>query len=242
MSKSSYSQRLSLCRSKKSTTPLSTPLFATLRSNPFCGVSLMVNHGRSRSVLAEVQVPFHGLGTRKVLRFGTNRGDSSNRLEYLLERNSTEVPEIPPPHFNEGQTMSESNLKEQNQSSFKNDSRPMRYSWAPGGYIHNCPTCKENFVGDKRAQICADCAYALPDPTPQQNQEAKGKWRITDIPSCKTNPIWIGHDNCMSVAAVYGEEYAQQIIDSLNAASHKPTRQHSCDLPGCVTCNNPPDE
>jgi hypothetical protein len=53
----------------------------------------------------------------------------------------------------------------------------------------------------------------------EQNQEAKGTWRITDIPSCKTNPIWIGHDNCMSVAAVYGENYAQQIINALNAKS-----------------------
>jgi hypothetical protein len=52
---------------------------------------------------------------------------------------------------------------------FKTDSRPMRHMWAPGGYVNKCPTCGDDFVGDKRAQICADCAYAL--PTPETNRE-----------------------------------------------------------------------
>lgn len=46
----------------------------------------------------------------------------------------------------------------------KDDKRPMRYSWAPGGYYHKCANCHEEFCGDKRAVICADCAYAMPDP------------------------------------------------------------------------------
>lgn len=44
------------------------------------------------------------------------------------------------------------------------DERPPRGWWAPGGYISHCCKCKCNFIGDKRAGHCADCAYALPDP------------------------------------------------------------------------------
>jgi hypothetical protein len=54
------------------------------------------------------------------------------------------------------------------------DMRPQRYGWAPGGYLARCGGvgCKDKapqdqlFIGDKRATMCADCAYALPDPVP----------------------------------------------------------------------------
>lgn len=52
------------------------------------------------------------------------------------------------------------------------DQRPMRHGWAPGGYMFKCRGCKHNggkdrvVIGDKRAIMCADCAYALPDPQP----------------------------------------------------------------------------
>jgi hypothetical protein len=40
------------------------------------------------------------------------------------------------------------------------DSRPKKGNWAPGGYIHTgCNTCSKEFIGDKRALTCADCAY-----------------------------------------------------------------------------------
>ena len=47
---------------------------------------------------------------------------------------------------------------------FKMDKRPQRYFWAPGAYVHQCRDCGCNFCGDKRALMCADCAYAKPDP------------------------------------------------------------------------------
>lgn len=56
---------------------------------------------------------------------------------------------------------------------WKEDKRPQRYGWAPGGYLNHChgAGCKKSedktFIGDKRAIICADCAYALPDPEPK---------------------------------------------------------------------------
>jgi hypothetical protein len=53
---------------------------------------------------------------------------------------------------------------------WKTDERPARHGWAPGEYMNNCrgPGCKvledKTFIGAKRAMMCADCAYALPDP------------------------------------------------------------------------------
>ncbi|ARQ95315.1 hypothetical protein [Bradyrhizobium phage BDU-MI-1] len=52
------------------------------------------------------------------------------------------------------------------------DMRPQRYGWAPGGYLCNChgEGCAKKskqdrlFIGDKRATLCADCAYELPWP------------------------------------------------------------------------------
>src|ERR1700738_1357499 len=47
--------------------------------------------------------------------------------------------------------------------------RPQRFGWAPGDYLFKCRDCKHNggkdrtCIGDKRAIMCADCAYALPD-------------------------------------------------------------------------------
>ena len=31
--------------------------------------------------------------------------------------------------------------------------------WAPGDYACSCFKCKQRFWGDKRAVLCADCAY-----------------------------------------------------------------------------------
>ena len=42
----------------------------------------------------------------------------------------------------------------------KQDDRPQLGWWAPGEYINLCRRCNEYFIGDKRAGICADCAYS----------------------------------------------------------------------------------
>lgn len=41
----------------------------------------------------------------------------------------------------------------------KNDQRAQKDWWAPGEYMLKCANCGDHFVGDKRARICADCAY-----------------------------------------------------------------------------------
>jgi hypothetical protein len=46
------------------------------------------------------------------------------------------------------------------------DPRPQRYGWAPGKYLNRCHDCKEQFIGDKRAILCAPCAYMRPFPPP----------------------------------------------------------------------------
>lgn len=51
------------------------------------------------------------------------------------------------------------------------DSRPKRFGWAPGEYTNQCFSCKWHFIGDKRAYMCAECAYSeksldvKPDPS-----------------------------------------------------------------------------
>lgn len=42
---------------------------------------------------------------------------------------------------------------------WKEDQRPKRGFWAPGEYVNRCTRCHEQFIGDKMAMICADCAY-----------------------------------------------------------------------------------
>jgi len=43
------------------------------------------------------------------------------------------------------------------------DHRPQKGWWAPGEYFCTCTVCGTLFVGDKRAGVCAVCAYAEPD-------------------------------------------------------------------------------
>lgn len=43
------------------------------------------------------------------------------------------------------------------------DPRPKRHGWAPGDYHCSCYDCKDRFIGDKRAILCAPCAYMRPD-------------------------------------------------------------------------------
>jgi len=39
------------------------------------------------------------------------------------------------------------------------DDRPKYGRWAPGDYHSQCIKCGQHFIGDKRAMVCADCAY-----------------------------------------------------------------------------------
>jgi hypothetical protein len=43
----------------------------------------------------------------------------------------------------------------------KEDQRPKRGFWAPGSYDCTCTKCGDLFIGDKRAVVCADCAYKV---------------------------------------------------------------------------------
>jgi hypothetical protein len=42
----------------------------------------------------------------------------------------------------------------------KEDNRPQKYGWAHGNYKQTSCICKEPFIGEKRAVMCADCAYS----------------------------------------------------------------------------------
>ena len=43
------------------------------------------------------------------------------------------------------------------------DKRPKKKFWAPGNYGRRCQECNNEFIGDKRAAMCSDCAYFVPD-------------------------------------------------------------------------------
>jgi hypothetical protein len=72
----------------------------------------------------------------------------------------------------------------------REDPRPHRHGWAPGGYINKCGGgCGKYFIGAKRAYSCADCAYAQPDPAPpvprgmfQPRDTVSYKWTIGGKP------------------------------------------------------------
>lgn len=59
----------------------------------------------------------------------------------------------------------------------KQDDRPQRGAWAPGNYLCTCCTCHADFIGDKRAMTCADCAYD-PNPAPPQYVHHICAWMI----------------------------------------------------------------
>ena len=66
--------------------------------------------------------------------------------------------------------------------SMRSDQRAQRYGWAPGDYFGRChgagcegkPFEEASFIGDKRATMCADCAYALPSPVPVDRRNLLG--------------------------------------------------------------------
>jgi len=53
----------------------------------------------------------------------------------------------------------------------KDDTRPARGMWCPGNYFCRCYKCGSNFAGDKRSNLCADCAYAHQPGRPQTGGE-----------------------------------------------------------------------
>jgi len=50
-------------------------------------------------------------------------------------------------------------MKNRERYKWKEDKRPKKFLWAPGSYLNRCIECKKQFIGDKRARWCADCAY-----------------------------------------------------------------------------------
>jgi hypothetical protein len=68
------------------------------------------------------------------------------------------------------------------------DTRPKRLGWAPGGYLCTCGECGERFEGDKRASMCADCAYSLPDPVTTPTPTG-GQVEMKPCPFCGNPPL-----------------------------------------------------
>ena len=56
---------------------------------------------------------------------------------------------------------------------YKTDTRPFipGRGWGPGFYTCTCCRCKEGFLGEKRANECADCAYREQQQAELQEQQ-----------------------------------------------------------------------
>ena len=50
----------------------------------------------------------------------------------------------------------------------KTSTKPAKGGWAPGRYMCKCHVCCDDYIGDKRSTICADCEYKDVSPTPPQ--------------------------------------------------------------------------
>ena len=59
------------------------------------------------------------------------------------------------------------------------DERPKKGLWAPGFYANHCQHCGKQFVGDKWASSCADCAYAE-DATPRYEDHVPSVQEVTE--------------------------------------------------------------
>ena len=98
--------------------------------------------------------------------------------------------------------------------SFKTDDRPKKFGWAPGNYTCKCCECKCDFVGDKRAVMCADCAYSK-EVEKTEKKKAKAKLKADmirlHIANPKLNDTRLGKHFGISsaTAAKYVKEYQQ---------------------------------
>jgi hypothetical protein len=69
---------------------------------------------------------------------------------------------------------------------WKEDDRPQRYGWAPGSYLNKCSGCGDEFIGDKRAGSCADCAYGKPYPPQPEKPRLNGTAALL---ACYSTPL-----------------------------------------------------
>lgn len=53
----------------------------------------------------------------------------------------------------------------------RSDKRPKKAGWAPGNYTCKCCVCSIEFIGYKRASMCADCAYRMEKNDEQKKEE-----------------------------------------------------------------------
>jgi len=103
-----------------------------------------------------------------------------------------------------------------NFKSFKTDERPKKYGWAPGNYTCKCSECECDFVGDKRASMCADCAYSPKiEARNAKRDKEQLKKKVIDLhlnnPTLSDEKLGKHFDISGTTAAKYVKEYHQTI-------------------------------
>lgn len=81
---------------------------------------------------------------------------------------------------------------------YKTDERPKRGWWAPGGYYNTCRICSAQFIGDKRAGWCADCAYAKTDE--ELNPQPSAPFRTMSAEEAELRRSLAAHREALRVA------------------------------------------
>jgi hypothetical protein len=79
----------------------------------------------------------------------------------------------------------------------KSDKRPQLGLWTPGDYFNKCTKCTGLFIGDKRARMCADCAYDL--------KESNDEIKFVELQDVKIN-----EDDMNSSATSYVGKYRRK--------------------------------
>ena len=110
----------------------------------------------------------------------------------------------------------------------KIDQRPKLGRWAPGEYNGTCKRCNNEFIGDKRALICADCAYTYEErPHWTVCYNIAGKWIGTgweffdlqeEAKVCYEKQIEIG--NC-PVMRPYNHSHDKKFLGSIHQETEK---------------------
>lgn len=100
------------------------------------------------------------------------------------------------------------------------DDRAPRVGWAPGGYLCECSKCHIRFIGDKRATMCADCAYRITDEEIANASVVDGPIQV-HIPGWRDMPKET-QDALVKMFQIIADNYAKGINPAIYPRNHRP--------------------
>lgn len=113
------------------------------------------------------------------------------------------------------------------------DPRPQFNLWAPGDYMSTCFKCGCIFLGDKRAQNCADCAYGC-----TVEECAESVWSKPKV-GIDTEEIYITRKEYEKLLA--DQAMLETILKATTQLISGPESKIEPDLTTCPNCGGPAD-